>query len=77
MSLRGLSRPGENRVPRKAFDFVLVECIFTWYWLADLCGQEGIPFAHGHVGRRAPASAIHISLSSLIGPVGAGAALYR
>ena len=23
---------------------VAVECIFTWYWLADLCAQERIPF---------------------------------
>ncbi len=23
---------------------VAVECIFTWYWLADLCTREGIPF---------------------------------
>jgi transposase len=27
---------------------VAVECIFTWYWLADLCDQEGIPFVLGH-----------------------------
>jgi transposase len=27
---------------------VTVECIFTWYWLADLCAQEGIPFVLGH-----------------------------
>src|SRR5438093_2340583 len=26
---------------------VAVECIFTWYWLADLCAQEGIPFVLG------------------------------
>jgi transposase len=26
---------------------VCVECIFTWYWLADLCTQEGIPFVLG------------------------------
>jgi len=25
-----------------------VECIFCWYWLADLCTQEGIPFVLGH-----------------------------
>ena len=25
-----------------------VECIFTWYWLADLCAQENIPFVLGH-----------------------------
>ena len=25
-----------------------VECMFTWYWLADLCEDEGIPFLLGH-----------------------------
>jgi len=24
------------------------ECMFAWYWLADLCDDEGIPFALGH-----------------------------
>jgi len=27
---------------------VAVECILTWYWLADLCVREGIPFVLGH-----------------------------
>ena len=27
---------------------VAVECIFTWYWLADLCRDERIPFVLGH-----------------------------
>jgi transposase len=27
---------------------VAVECIFTWYWVADLCNQEDIPFVLGH-----------------------------
>ncbi|MBI3562478.1 MAG: transposase [Gammaproteobacteria bacterium] len=27
---------------------ISVECIFTWYWLADLCAREGIPFVLGH-----------------------------
>jgi transposase len=27
---------------------VCVECIFTGYWLADLCAQEGIAFVLGH-----------------------------
>jgi len=27
---------------------VAVECIFTWYWLADLCRCEGIAFVLGH-----------------------------
>src|SRR5206468_2225424 len=25
-----------------------VECIFTWYWIADLCSKENIPFVLGH-----------------------------
>ena len=25
-----------------------VECIFSWYWLADLCAEEDIPFILGH-----------------------------
>lgn len=27
---------------------VAVECVFTWYWIADLCQKEGIPFVLGH-----------------------------
>jgi transposase len=27
---------------------VCVECLFTWYWLADLCAREGMPFVLGH-----------------------------
>jgi hypothetical protein len=27
---------------------VCVERIFTWYWLADVCAHEGIPFVLGH-----------------------------
>lgn len=27
---------------------VAVECIFTWYWLADLCADQGIAFVLGH-----------------------------
>ncbi len=27
---------------------VAAECMFTWYWLADLCQQEGIAFVLGH-----------------------------
>jgi len=30
-------------------DLVLaVECIFTWYWIADLCHQIGVKFVLGH-----------------------------
>jgi transposase len=24
------------------------ECMFAWYWLADLCADQGIPFVLGH-----------------------------
>ena len=27
---------------------VAVECLFTWYWRADLCAEQGIPFVLGH-----------------------------
>ncbi len=27
---------------------VASECIFNWYWLADLCAEHGIPFVLGH-----------------------------
>jgi transposase len=37
-----------NIAPYRADMVVAVECLFTWYWLADLCAQEGIPFVLGH-----------------------------
>jgi transposase len=27
---------------------VACECTFSWYWLADLCHEQGIPFVLGH-----------------------------
>jgi transposase len=27
---------------------VAAECMFAWYWIADLCQAEGIPFVLGH-----------------------------
>ncbi len=27
---------------------VAAECMFTWYWLADLCAREGLAFVLGH-----------------------------
>src|SRR6266446_10404172 len=27
---------------------VCVACLFTWYWLADLCTRAGLPFVLGH-----------------------------
>ena len=35
-------------VPYREDIVVCVECLFTWYWLADLCTQGGIPFVLGH-----------------------------
>src|SRR5262245_23388924 len=34
--------------PYRAGLVVAGECMFTWYWLADLCAREGIPFVLGH-----------------------------
>ena len=25
-----------------------LECVFTWYWIADYCEDHGIPFILGH-----------------------------
>src|SRR5512137_2478764 len=27
---------------------VAVECVYSWYWLSDLCAKEGIAFVLGH-----------------------------
>ena len=27
---------------------VAVECVYSWYWLADVCAKEGIAFVLGH-----------------------------
>jgi hypothetical protein len=27
---------------------IAVECIFTWYWIADVCAQHNIPFVLGY-----------------------------
>jgi hypothetical protein len=35
---------------------VCVACLFPWYWLADLCAREGMPFVLGHALSR---KAIH------------------
>lgn len=34
--------------PYRADIVVAVECLCTWYGLADLCAREGIPFVLGH-----------------------------
>ncbi len=38
----------EKLSPYRADVVVSVECIFTWYWVADLCAAEKIPFVLGH-----------------------------
>jgi transposase len=46
--------PAESTALRQAIapyrDGVVVaaECMFAWYWVADLCRDEGIPFVLGH-----------------------------
>lgn len=45
------SRPDEFLLavaPYREDLVVAAECIFTWYWLADLCRREGIAFVLGH-----------------------------
>lgn len=27
---------------------IAVECLFCWYWIADFCEEQGIPFVLGH-----------------------------
>ena len=34
--------------PYRADLVVAAECMFTWYWLADVCAAEGIAFVLGH-----------------------------
>ncbi len=38
----------EKLAPYREDVVVTVECMYTWYWLADLCEDEGIPFVLGH-----------------------------
>ena len=38
----------EKLAPYREDVVVSVECIFTWYWLADLCAEQRIPFVLGH-----------------------------
>ena len=38
----------KNIAPYREDLVVAVECMFTWYWLADLCQREGIAFVLGH-----------------------------
>jgi transposase len=48
-SMKAAAEPFLKAVaPYRAGLVVAVECIFTWYWLADLCAEEGMPFVLGH-----------------------------
>jgi hypothetical protein len=38
----------EAVAPYRSDLVVTTECVFCWYWLADLCEQENIPFVLGH-----------------------------
>ena len=38
----------EKLAPSREDVVVSVECIFTWYWLADRCAEQKIPFVLGH-----------------------------
>jgi hypothetical protein len=38
----------DSLAPYRADVVVAVECLFAWYWVADLCAKEGIPFVLGH-----------------------------
>lgn len=39
----------EFTAPYREDILVAAECMFIWYWVADLCAGEGIPFVPGHV----------------------------
>lgn len=34
--------------PYRADVAICVECTFSWYWMADVCAEEKIPFVLGH-----------------------------
>src|SRR5262249_54196006 len=38
----------ETLAPYRPDVVVCVECLFAWYWVADLCRAEKIPFVIGH-----------------------------
>jgi transposase len=38
----------EVLAPYRPAVVIAVECLFAWYWVADLCQGEGIPFVLGH-----------------------------
>ena len=38
----------ETVAPYRADLVVAAECMFTWYWLADVCAAEDIAFVLGH-----------------------------
>ncbi len=64
------SRPGpflEAVQPFREGLVVASECVFCWYWLADLCRAEGIEFVLGHAlyGTRLGAFRCHLPIEFL------------
>jgi transposase len=48
-NLRAAPEPFLNAIDPYREDLVVgAECVFTWYWLADLCARENIRFVLGH-----------------------------
>ena len=49
---KNMSTTAENLIeviePYRSDMVLAVECIFTWYWIADLCSQIGVKFVLGH-----------------------------
>ena len=48
-NLRARPEPFLKAIEPYRHDLVVgTECVFTWYWLADLCAEENIHFVLGH-----------------------------
>ena len=49
---KNMAATAENLIkviePYRSDVVLAVECIFTWYWIADLCSQIGAKFVLGH-----------------------------
>ncbi len=49
---KNMATTAENLIeviePFRSGVVLAVECIFTWYWIADLCHQIGVKFVLGH-----------------------------
>ena len=52
--------------PYRADLVVAVECMFTWYWLADLCAQQWITFVPKKPARTVPAPCHRPDVSTFV-----------